>query len=54
MDELKIAAKEVQDMLEHLNELTNDMEGKGCKIVYTCSEPYNKIDFVRISKTVTF
>ena len=54
MEDLKTKAKEVQEQLDKLNALTKDLEGEGCKIMYTVSEPFNKIDFVRISKTVTF
>ena len=54
MEELEKAAKEVQAQLALLNELTKDMEGKGCIISYTCSEPYNKIDFLQISKLTKF
>lgn len=52
--ELKKLADEVQDCIKDLNEKTNYLEGQGCEIKYTCSAPFNKIDFVQIQRVVKF
>lgn len=44
----------IQEQVKKLNEMTKDIEGEGCTVKYTVSEPFNKIDFVVITKTIKF
>ena len=45
---------DVQTMVKILNETTKMLEGEGCKIEYTVSEPFNKIDFVQVTKLIKY
>lgn len=54
MEDIKEKVKTVRDMISELNKITKDLEGDGCNVKYECHEPFNKIDFVNITKTFDF
>ena len=45
-------AESLRQHADKINELAKDLEGEGCTIKIHCNEPFNKIDFVSIERTV--